>query len=298
MPVHVSVVLCFLNEERFVAEAIESVLGQRYSDWEMILVDDGSSDRSTEIARGYAMHNEGRIQYIDHPGHVNRGLSPSRNVGMKAARGKYVAFLDADDVWSPQKLAEQVELLEAHPQAAGIYGALRYWKSWETGAEGDDEISYPDVGKDSLVAPPRLLLECYPLGKGTPPAPSDLMVRRDVAWRIGGFEEGFVAPYHLYEDQAFLAKLYLQESIYVAGECWTKYRLRPESICATSSSPDVYRKVQLYFYQFLKGYLRQTGNDTAEIWTAVRRAERRARHPRLWWALGRLTGLFHVARRI
>src|SRR5690606_29578368 len=100
----ISIVLCFLNEERFLEEAIQSVLAQDYTDWELILVDDGSEDYSTVMAKRYATHHDGRIKYIHHAGHGNQGLAASRNLGVEHARGAYIAFLDADDAWLPGKL--------------------------------------------------------------------------------------------------------------------------------------------------------------------------------------------------
>ena len=84
----VSVTIIFLDEERFLAEAVESVLAQSYTNWELLLVDDGSTDRSTEIARGYALANPDRIRYLEHPGHANRGMSASRNLGVRSARAR------------------------------------------------------------------------------------------------------------------------------------------------------------------------------------------------------------------
>ena len=94
----VSVITIFLNAEKFIQEAIESVLGQRHLDWELVLVDDGSIDASTGIAQGYARRYPNKIHYVEHENHENLGMSASRNLGIRESNGKYVAFLDADDV--------------------------------------------------------------------------------------------------------------------------------------------------------------------------------------------------------
>jgi glycosyltransferase involved in cell wall biosynthesis len=104
----VSIITIFLDEERFIGEAVESVSAQTYRDWELLLLDDGSTDGSTEIARRFTEQHPGWIRYLDHPGHANRGMSATRNLGLAHARGPFLAFLDADDVWLPSKLAEQV----------------------------------------------------------------------------------------------------------------------------------------------------------------------------------------------
>ncbi|HUG86498.1 MAG TPA: glycosyltransferase, partial [Euzebya sp.] len=94
----VSVVVPFYNDGQFLEDAIDSVRAQAFEEWELLLVDDGSTDGSTRVARRAAADHSGRIRYLDHPGHANRGAPASRNRGIAMARGSYVAFLDADDV--------------------------------------------------------------------------------------------------------------------------------------------------------------------------------------------------------
>ena len=120
----VSVVIIFLNAERFIQEAIESVFSQTHPVWELLLVDDGSSDRSTAIACRWAEKYPERVRYLEHSGHANRGMSASRNLGIHHVRGEYIAFLDADDVWFSNILEEQVNILEAHSDAAMVYGPI------------------------------------------------------------------------------------------------------------------------------------------------------------------------------
>src|SRR4051794_9610371 len=110
----VSAIIIFLNAERFIAEAIESVFAQTYDDWELLLVDDGSTDAGTTIARQCAERYPGRVRYLEHEGHRNRDMPATRNLGIRNAHGPYIAFLDADDVWLPHKLEQQVAILESH----------------------------------------------------------------------------------------------------------------------------------------------------------------------------------------
>ena len=109
----VSIIVPIYNAERFLAEAIDSVLAQTYTDWELLLIDDGSTDRSTEIAQQYAASNPERIHFLEHSGRRNFGVCSSRNLGIGRSRGEYIALLDADDVWLPSKLAEQIALMKA-----------------------------------------------------------------------------------------------------------------------------------------------------------------------------------------
>ena len=126
----VSCIIIFFNAEKFMEEAVESIIAQSYDRWELLLVDDGSTDRSTALAKNYTMQYPGRIHYLEHENHQNQGLSASRNLGIRHAHGKYIAFLDSDDVWLPHKLEKQVPILESEPEAGLIYGSLFFWYGW------------------------------------------------------------------------------------------------------------------------------------------------------------------------
>ena len=118
----VSVLTSFLNAERFLAEAVDSLFAQSFTAWELLLIDDGSTDGSTALARRYADEWPGKVRCLEHPGHENRGISASQNLGLRTATAPYVAFLDSDDVWFRSKLEEQVALLDAQPAAALLTG--------------------------------------------------------------------------------------------------------------------------------------------------------------------------------
>src|SRR5215207_7546630 len=126
----VSSIIIFLNEERFIEEAIESVFAQTYDNWELLLVDDGSTDGSTQHALQYAERYPGKVRYLEHPGHQNRGMTVSRNLGVDHAEGEYIALLDADDVWLEHKLEQQVAIMNSHPEVGMVYGNQQYWYSW------------------------------------------------------------------------------------------------------------------------------------------------------------------------
>jgi len=222
----VSVVTIFFNEERFLREAIESVVAQTRSDWELLLVNDGSTDSSPAIARQYSERYPGKVRCIEHEGRSNRGMSASRNLGIAQAKGKYISFLDADDVWFPYKLEQQVAILEAHPRAAMVYGNRQYWRSW-TGSLDDssgDSVSRVGFRANTVVEPPKLLIFTLLLGKMNPG--SDITFRRELVERVGGFEEGFRG---MYEDIVFQTKVFLHEKVFVSTQCWSRYRTHPNS---------------------------------------------------------------------
>jgi glycosyltransferase involved in cell wall biosynthesis len=113
----VSVVIPVRNGERFLAEAIESALGQSRPPLELIVVDDGSSDSTSEVAREFGS----RVSYVRRP---PLGVAAALNCGIALARGDFLAFLDADDVWTPNKLELQLATLRAHPRLDAVFGHL------------------------------------------------------------------------------------------------------------------------------------------------------------------------------
>jgi glycosyltransferase involved in cell wall biosynthesis len=285
----VSVITPFLDGEAFLREAIESVMAQTYDHWELLLIDDGSAATATAIARHYADGRPGKVRYLEHDGHENRGVCASRNLGVRHARGEYVALLDADDVWLPHKLERQVAILGAQPEAAMVYGRSEYWHSWTGNAEDICRDHVPELGvpTDTLVRPPTLLKATSPLGQAITPCPSDLMFRRDMIERVGGFEESFRGIYQLYEDRAFLAKVYLREPVFVANECWDRYRQHPDSCVAVVNKARQQQSVRLVFLTWLEGYLSRQGVTDAELRTALRRVLWPYRHPTLQRVRGR-----------
>lgn len=252
----VSVILIFFNEEKFLSEAVESVIGQSFDDWELLLVDDGSSDASTAIAKGYAQSDPDRIRYLEHDNHRNRGMSATRNLGISHAKGEFIAFVDADDVWLPDKLSDQVGILEGNPDADMVFGRPLYWSEWP-GSDQHTKDIMPDLGFDAdrLYRPKKLIKLCYPLRKTSAPCPSDLLIRTPLVKEVGGFEEEFTQALQMYEDQAFLAKIYLKAGVFVSGKCWLKYRLRKDSACCVIFESGRYREVRMYFLNWLIRYL-------------------------------------------
>ena len=134
----VSAIIIFLNGEKFLEEAINSVIEQTYTNWELLLVDDGSTDGSTAIAMKYAETWKNKIKYLQHENHENQGMSTTRNLGIEHAKGEYIGFLDSDDVWLPNKLADQIAVFDDYPQCEMVYGRTQIWYSW-TGNKEDQK---------------------------------------------------------------------------------------------------------------------------------------------------------------
>lgn len=112
MPI-VSIILPSFNGARFLKEAVDSIVQQTFQDWELILVDDGSTDHTPDIMKGY---QDPRIRYLKNEG--NKGLVYSLNRAIEASAGRYIARMDADDISQPERLEKQVIFLELHPEIA------------------------------------------------------------------------------------------------------------------------------------------------------------------------------------
>ena len=216
----VSVVIPVFNGEGFLAEAIESVLAQTWSPVETIVVDDGSTDRSADIARAYP------VTYVRQE---HRCVAAARNRGVKAAGGELVSFLDHDDVWLARKLELQVDALASSP-SAGIC-MCRFEAFLEPGAEVPDWLEEqwsPDTGAS------------FGTGQlGT------LLVRREVFGEIGLFDTSYPSA-----DDAdwFLRAKDLGVEIVALDEALQRYRIHDASISA-SRDPLERRRLRLRLLQ-------------------------------------------------
>ncbi len=289
----VSIITPFLNAEEFLQESIESALAQTYEEWELLLIDDGSTDHSTKIAMQYASNHSDKIRYLEHVQHQNLGGSAARNLGLSNAKGEFVAFLDADDVYLPNKLEDQVQLLESKPDAGLMYSATLYWFSW-TGDPEDEERDWMwnnfGVPAEGVIPPPRLLTTFLRNGY-TVPVPCSLLVRRDLIEKVGGFEDAFV---NQYDDQVLYAKMCLESPVYVADDCWDKYRQHPKSSCSIAKQTGEADRSREAYLKWLEGYLRTKGVVDAELWGALRKALWPYRYPRIH---GLTTGAKRLGRR-
>jgi glycosyltransferase involved in cell wall biosynthesis len=275
----VSVVVPFLDAEEFIGEAIESVFAQTHAEWELLLVDDGSTDGSSEIARQCASKHPARVRYLQHEGHENRGISATRNLGLAQARGSHVAFLDADDLWLPDKLHEQLTILRWDVGVAMVYGPAERFYPHDVSRPA--EIQKLGVPLDRVAYPPSLL-SLFLRNQGAVPSPSAILVKRAVVDKIGAFEEKFRG---MYEDQAFYAKLCLRAPVFVAGSVWYRRRRHPRAMGPVASARGQYHASRRAFLLWLGEYFERQGVTTPRLWKALRRQLLPYRHPYLWSVL-------------
>ena len=129
----VTAVIPVYNGQRYLAEAIDSVLAQDYGAVEGLVIDDGSTDGSAEIARSYGGH----IRYYYQP---NGGLSAAQNAGVAGARSEFIAYLDCDDLWVPGKISLQMEVFRVQPEADMVFGHVEQFYSREPGEEHTGDL--------------------------------------------------------------------------------------------------------------------------------------------------------------
>ena len=164
----VSIIIPTYNRAHLIGEALESVFAQTYLDYEVIVVDDGSTDDTREVLKSYGKRI--RVVYQE-----NQGISAARNRGISVSMGCYIAFLDSDDVWLPEKLERQVSYLDQHPAVALLYSRMRYTYVEKQGRERI-------VPEKAFVTVEELLSEsnCIPT--------SCAVVRKDSLDKVGLFD--------------------------------------------------------------------------------------------------------------
>lgn len=247
----VSVIIIVFNGDRYLTEAVDSVLAQSFADWELIIADDGSTDQSVEIARSYAARHPDRIVSIAHPDGGNHGMSATRNLGIAAARAALIGFLDCDDVWLPAKLAEQVEQMDANPVVQMVYGRTLIWHSWHTGVSADDYYYDLGVSPDCVIDPPRLLAKLLE-NKSQTPTTCNALMRVGFVRHVTGFENRFR---NMFEDQVFFAKVLLTAPTYVSSQSWALYRQHPASFSALAAGTGATDRAHLKFLTWFFGYV-------------------------------------------
>ncbi|MEB3178369.1 MAG: glycosyltransferase family 2 protein [Nostocaceae cyanobacterium] len=151
----VSVIIPVYGAEKYIAATVQSVLDQTYQNLEIILIDDTSPDRSIEVCQKF---NDPRIKIIRHQ--KNRGLAGARNTGIRHAQGEYFAFLDADDIWHPEKLAKHVSHLEHCPDVGVSFSYSAFID------EADNLLGIYQIAKLNNITPEDLFCRT-PIGNGS-----------------------------------------------------------------------------------------------------------------------------------
>ena len=239
----VSVVVPNYNHARFLTTRIESILRQSYQDFELILLDDSSTDESQSILSAYAGDPRVRLEFNQ----VNSG-SPFKqwNKGVRLARGKYVWIAESDDYADPPLLERLVAVLEANPAVA--YAFCRSWRVTEDGRKdgfGDFYLTYLDPSRwtTDYCADGRDECRDYFIYQNTVPNASGVVFRREIYERVGGADESL----HLCGDWKLWAAMALQGRIAYLGEPFNYHRSHAANVRSKSllGRVDVSEKLQV-----------------------------------------------------
>ena len=186
----ISVITPSYNAERFIRETIDSVLNQTYSNWEMVIVDDCSTDNTTSIVKEY-MERDNRIKLIVLE--VNSGSAVARNTAMENAKGQYIAFLDSDDLWLPEKLDKQLQFMQEKDIA---FSFTKYVRILEDGtktnavSETPPSVNYDDLMKRCVIGCLTVMLDRDKIGNLKM---VNIRTRQDYVYWLTITKNGFLA---------------------------------------------------------------------------------------------------------
>ena len=246
-PPRVTVLMPAYNVERFISQAIESVLAQTFKDFELLIIDDASTDETLAAAEHFAF--DPKIRIVKHIS--NRGRPETRNHGLQIAAGEYIAFLDADDYCAPERLAKQVAYLDAHPEIGGVGS----WKTWidTDGQSVTNEIRKFPLEPDAIAC--QMIRECT-LGQ------TSLMLRSSAA-RDYRYDTAF--PYS--EDYELWARMITTVQFANLPETLTYYRRHLEQSISAHKDEQEVATLAIYGKQIDK-------LGVAYDWDDLRRHER------------------------
>lgn len=234
----VSVVMSVYNGERWLREAVDSILNQTLRDLEFIIINDGSKDGTLEILKGYT---DPRIRLVSRE---NRGLISSLNEGIDLARAEYVARMDCDDVSMPERLALEARYLDEHPEVSLVFARTRM-------AAPDHEYTTNPQFTDSTLPP--ILLEDNIFAHGS------VMYRKSAVVAAGKYSHDFPSA----EDRALWLQLaWSGHKFRVIDQPLYYYRIHPSQVCATMHPTQMRSK-----FKAQRGIVRQIrSNPRAYAW--------------------------------
>ncbi len=220
----VSVIVPVYNVENYIAQTINSVLNQTYSNFELLIIDDESPDRSIEICQQF---DDSRMKIVSQK---NRGLAGARNTGIRHAQGDYLAFLDSDDLWLPEKLAQHVKHLESSPQVGVSFSRSQF-------IDGEGQaLGIYQMPKLQGITPDHLLCR-NPIGNGSAP-----VIRKEVFEAICFQDHKYGEVENFYFDENFRQSEDIECWLRIAaetpwkiegiGDALTLYRVNGEGLSA------------------------------------------------------------------
>lgn len=211
-----SVITPVYNCCKYLEEAVYSVINQTFSNWELIIIDDGSTDNSLSLAKSLEA-KDSRIRVLQHSTGTNIGVSASRNLGMKSATGKWIALLDADDIWVKHKLEKEYSVISANDDLVLVYSNAIIFSSGNKTRKSN--TVYGSGIKGKVTDPFRKLIEGFHI-----PA-SGLSFRKEILAVTGGFNENI----RFAEDTLLIHQILETGSIYYIDEVLGTFRFHDTS---------------------------------------------------------------------
>jgi glycosyltransferase involved in cell wall biosynthesis len=247
----ISVIVPIFNAGKFLDETIQSVINQTFTDWELILVDDGSTDDSLIIASEYSKKDD-RIKSLQHPGGVNLGVSCTRNLGIKYSAGTFIALLDSDDTWYRNKLEKQIDIFIRYPDISLVYHKLKTKFDLEnfvfpeicgSGTVGRQDYIYKKMVRDKVWMPN-----------------SSVVFNANVLNKTGLFNEKL--KYQI-EDHLFFTKCTYHFKSYFLDEILGEYRIHSSSYTTNTRWENSF--YEFWFYLLIDRSIK----DKAVIFKAI-----------------------------
>lgn len=239
----ISVIIPLFNKRLTICKTVASVLRQTYNNFELIIVDDGSTDGSMELVK--AKFSDSRVRYISKQ---NSGVSATRNLGVKEAHGEWVAFLDADDLWLPTYLEEMVGVIKRNTQAnmAGCASYGVYWKSHEVYTDRMIDKYYNKEGLINFF----MCMDCMSHIGAT-------CIKKETFCRVGGFDTNVKNN----EDILLMAKIALENRYVYLGKMLHVYMLDvPGQVTRDPKQKTTHMQNVLYVINKICSYSKQFNN--------------------------------------
>jgi glycosyltransferase involved in cell wall biosynthesis len=234
----VSVIIPLYNRIRYIEACLQSVLGQTYLDFEVIVVNDGSTDHGPEIVRKYTAKYPNIIRLLEHGDGGNHGVAISRNLGIKNAESGWIAFLDSDDLWLPRKLEKQMYAVETFPEIGVVYSKSSFVdeSGRQTQVSGMVEFGKGPVSTVGWIFSKLTKENFIPT--------STVLVRKDYLQKIGCFAEG---PRYEFEDWIAWSKLAYYYDFHFIPEVLTLYRIHTDTFSYSRFSSGEHLEAQLHY---------------------------------------------------
>lgn len=235
----VSIIIPTHNREAFIREAIDSVLAQSFADWEIIIIDDASTDKTESIVSEYVT-KDSRIKYYKNE--ENLGIARTRNKGLKIAKGIYIAPLDSDDIWmDKEKLKKQVEFLDTNQDYALLGGGIMHI---DKESKLVKKVLFPVY--DSVIR--NIILQFNPFAQST------LLFRKDVALELGGYS----TEYKICDDYDLWLRIGIKHKFTNIPQVLSGYRIHGGNITHTkrlTTAREILEIVRKYAPHYKRAYM-------------------------------------------